>query len=294
MAITRVACPECGAGLKSPTGFKVGQNVCCPKCETYFEVEDPADEEPATGKKRVQAAVADDEEFDPPTKKKKKKPRDDEDSERSYKNSPIRYVILGVLVCVMIGLGVMLYLKKRDESRQNENTSNTNSNVVAPTNILPPPKDGPLGGGVGGGRPNRGGGIEVSAPPMPKKNNQGGGLSLGGFFGGGNLSSTESTSKLQEYRDKLHGTWIADLGDGKTSTIVYKADGTFTDNLTTVGTPVVVTGQWATGVLLPGNKGIRITRIVNGKQAFVRAEFEGEELIHETQERGIVGTFRKK
>ena len=114
MSLLKIKCPECRAGLKSAAGFTPGQTVCCPKCETYFAVEEPTDEEPAAAKPRkaVRAAAADDDEDEP--RKKRKKPRDDEDDafeERSYKNSPLRYAILGVLVVVMLVLGYFLYEK---------------------------------------------------------------------------------------------------------------------------------------------------------------------------------------
>ncbi len=140
MALLKIHCPECNAGLKSPTGFKVGQTVACPKCETYFVVEEPEEEEeeeeeaprkktPAKSKpvkKPVRAVVDDDDDEDeeeeeeeaPRKKKKKKKKRrddDDEDEERSYKNSPLRFIILGILVIIMLVLGYMLYVKKQDE-----------------------------------------------------------------------------------------------------------------------------------------------------------------------------------
>lgn len=123
MALLKIKCPECRAGLKSATGFAVGQTVCCPKCETYFAVEEPEDEDeaPRTGKpakKAVRAAVAEelpDDEDEEPRKKRKKRRDDDEDEERSYKNSPLRYVILGVLIAVMLVLGYLLYEKKKSE-----------------------------------------------------------------------------------------------------------------------------------------------------------------------------------
>ncbi len=134
MAINRISCPECAAALKSAAGFKPGETVTCPKCETDFVVEDPdeEDERPKkkgkassgglTKKKPVKAAVEDDEEEDEeederPKKKKKKKKRSDDDQEWSYKNSWIRYAILTVLLIVMCVLGYMLYLKQQREAR---------------------------------------------------------------------------------------------------------------------------------------------------------------------------------
>ena len=110
MPLPRITCPECGAGLKSATGFKVGQTVACPKCETDFEVEEP-DDAPAKAKKPVRAAARDDDDDDDDRPRKKKKKR--RDDEKSYKNSPLRFVILGVLVVVMGVLGFLLLQKRK-------------------------------------------------------------------------------------------------------------------------------------------------------------------------------------
>jgi uncharacterized Zn finger protein (UPF0148 family) len=132
VAINRISCPECGAGLKSAAGFKLGATISCPKCETDFEVEEQEEEEQpkkksktaSTGavskKKPIKAAVEDDEdeEDEQPKKKKKKKKRssDDGDDQWSYKNSWIRYAILTVLIVVMCVLGYMLHLKQKREA----------------------------------------------------------------------------------------------------------------------------------------------------------------------------------
>ncbi|VTT97047.1 unnamed protein product [Gemmataceae bacterium] len=102
MPIHRLTCPGCGAGLKSAAGFKPGATVSCPKCSAEFEAEEP----------EVEAEVEEEEEK--PRKKKKKKKAE---KEWSYRNSWIRYAILGVLVAVMCVLGYMLYLKNEREKR---------------------------------------------------------------------------------------------------------------------------------------------------------------------------------
>jgi uncharacterized Zn finger protein (UPF0148 family) len=102
--LNRITCPECGAGLKSKSGFTPGELVSCPKCETDFTVAEPADEaeEPRKGKKPAKAAAL--------------PPDDEEEDEKwSYKNSWIRYAILGVLLVVLGVLGYMLYEKKKKE-----------------------------------------------------------------------------------------------------------------------------------------------------------------------------------
>ena len=106
MPFPRITCPECGAGLKSATGFDAGQSVVCPKCESEFTVEEPED-----GRPRKAARASDDDEERP--RKRKKKPREEE---RSYRNSPLRFAILAVLVIVMLVLGYLLYEKRKREA----------------------------------------------------------------------------------------------------------------------------------------------------------------------------------
>src|SRR5580692_9701406 len=165
MALNRIPCPECGAGLKSPSGFTVGQTVCCPKCETYFAVEPPAEENEeaeendsprkaktssnstkakAAGKKPLKATTLpdddqDDDDDDRPTKKKKKKKRDDDDEGRSYKSSPLRFAILGVLIIVALVLGYFLYDKEMKKNAADKETAKTDTENTAP----PIPTKGP-------------------------------------------------------------------------------------------------------------------------------------------------------
>jgi hypothetical protein len=311
VALNRVPCPECGAGLKSPSGFKVGQTVCCPKCETYFTVEEPADEEAAGakksaaagkagaagGKKPVKAAaVADDAEDAAPRKKKKKVAEDEEDEERSYKNSPARYAVLGVLVLVMIGLGVMLIIKKRNEAKDDDTADKPNPNVVIPDKLAPPPANPPgqAAPGVGGGgvRPK----VDPKTNPgvVPPKSNPGGNFAIPLLDGGGSfLTPQQALAKVTEFKSKLAGTWRANLGGGRTSELVYRPDGTFTDTLTTGATPKVVNGTWTATSLTSGNKGLLVNRTAGGARTTVKAVFEGDELLHDTQERGLTGVFRK-
>ncbi len=163
MALNKIPCPECGAGLKSSSGFTIGQTVCCPKCETYFKVEEPEEEiaeleeevhpkkakasdssiKAKTGKKPIKAATIADEDdedeeekeeddFRPKKKKKKQRRDDDEEDERSYKHSPLRFAILGVLVIVMLVLGYFLYDKKKKEREDNKETTSTETPNVVP------------------------------------------------------------------------------------------------------------------------------------------------------------------
>lgn len=114
MALNKIACPECGAGLKSATGFQVGQAIRCPKCKEQFDVEAPADDEEEVearkpSRKPVRAAVDDDDEGDDeederPKKKKKKKKRRDDDEDAPSKMA--FYIRLGVLLLILIGLAI--------------------------------------------------------------------------------------------------------------------------------------------------------------------------------------------
>jgi hypothetical protein len=141
MPITHAVCPECGAGLKcsDPAGFEVGEKIDCPKCQTRFAVRAPArpreeEEDRPPKKKAVKAAEVDDEDDDRPRKRKrprdvdeeeeedrprKKKKRRRDDDERSgyqkYRTSPVRFIILGVLVLVMLVLAFFLYQKWQRE-----------------------------------------------------------------------------------------------------------------------------------------------------------------------------------
>lgn len=209
MALKRIPCPECGAGLKSTSGFTVGQTVCCPKCETYFKVEEPDEENNdveenerprqgkstasssklkiSSGKKPAKTATIDDDDDDeedddeedqPRGKKKKKKRRhnDDDDEERSYKNSPLRYAILGILLTVFLVLGFFLVQKYRKNHA--EDTANTK-----PADSETPATNGPAkpGGGrpfqpvipPGAIRPNAGAGGQTSPPVTPAEDQAG-------------------------------------------------------------------------------------------------------------------------
>jgi hypothetical protein len=143
MPIMRAVCPECHTGLKTgnPNGFAIGQTVSCPKCQTKFAVEAPPPAKPAPAKPaKPKVVVVDDDDDDDEDQipAKKKRPRDDDDEddedekpkkkskkgkkkkssddgERSYKNSPIRFIVLGVLLLIMIVLGVLLFLKFQGE-----------------------------------------------------------------------------------------------------------------------------------------------------------------------------------
>lgn len=286
MGLLKIKCPECNAGLKSATGFTPGQTVCCPKCETYFAVEEPAEDEDedepkaktktgkgkekdAPAKKAVKAAVADDaddeEEEDEKPKKKKKKRAADDDDERSYKKSPIRFVILGILVLVLIGLGVMLYLQNQREAtaekqreataekeRQETERAEKERDEKPPAPFVPKndqkndqkndpkviPKVNPKPGGKG---PDAGGFVTDA---------------VGGLLSGGPAAPDREPELKRKYTAALVGVWTADLGNGVTEELTYKADGTFTAKRTGAA-PATTSGRY-TITSLVGTKGLRI------------------------------------
>jgi hypothetical protein len=304
MALTRITCPECGAGLKSGTGFTVGQAVECPKCETAFTVEEPDDAAPVKKPVRAVASrVEDDEPDDRPRKKKKKRRDDEEDDEerRSYKNSPLRYAILGVLVVVMVVLGVMLILKKQ---REREEARAEEERVKAEETPRPIPNRGPMPGGPPGpgfgqpgfgqpgfgqpGFPNTKGGPNVQFPknggPGPGFNQQaqvvplGGGL-LGSTPPAGTPQAQQLTAELSK---KLVGTWAGTAPDGSPYQVEYRADGTYSGG--------GMTGKWQVAGLV-GTRGLKLTR---GGPAPVRVVFEDDELLHDTGKPGETAVLRKK
>ena len=109
MPIAKAVCPECGAKISSPDGFAVGEEVECPKCETEFKVRTP---------KPAKPQVIDDDEDERP-KKKKKKRRDDDDEGGGYKNSPVRFIVLGILILAMLVGGFFLVRKIMKERADN-------------------------------------------------------------------------------------------------------------------------------------------------------------------------------
>jgi DNA-directed RNA polymerase subunit RPC12/RpoP len=140
MPIAKAVCPDCGAKLSSPDGFEVGEEVECPKCETEFKVRAPKpatapvkaapkpqvidedDEEEERPKAKRGPEPDDDEDEDERPKKKKKKQggkRRDDDEGGDYKNSPLRFIILGILILIMLVGGFFLVRKIMKERADN-------------------------------------------------------------------------------------------------------------------------------------------------------------------------------
>jgi len=302
VGINRIKCPECGAGLKSSSGFTAGQSVACPKCETYFAVELPEEaeteeeEEERPAKKKTAKAVAtrddDDEDDEKPKKKKKKKSRDDdEDDERSYKNSPARFIILGVLVVVMVVLGIFLILKWQREKQD------TTAKGDPPANPSGPPPGGPNPGQPRIIAPGPGGAKGPTIPPGGKGPNfppnqgfppppVGGPDPLGGILGGTPAAGTaENIRLMDELGKKMIGTWEGTAPDGAVHKVTYQASGQFTHD---------VNGKATSGTWQPaGLVGTKVLKISRGT-ATLKIAFEGDELLHDTGKPGETVVLRKK
>jgi hypothetical protein len=324
MALNRIPCPECGAGLKSPSGFKVGQNVCCPKCETYFTVEEPPEEDEVeeneipkkkqasssssksktAGKKPLRAAGVrddddedDDEDEDQP-KKKKKKRRDD--SERSYQSSPLRFAILGVLVVVMLVLGYFYYDKiKKQRAADDDFIKVIEPKISSSEKQLQPvqPK------GPGGQKAKQGGPVNVPANPavpFPNQPKQNGPPGLGGLLGSTPLTEAEKKQLLEKYKARLTGTWKADLGGGVTVQLVYGADGKASATITTPDKTETFSSVWTpTGEV--SRKGLTVAAFAGTKFTGdikpMDLIFEDDELQHPVFDpvlkQTVIGIFRK-
>lgn len=300
MGLPKIKCPECNAGLKSAAGFTVGQTVCCPKCETYFTVEEPEDDfeapRPAAkskgapaGKKPVRAAAVNDDEDDEDEKPRKKKRRvDDEgDDERAYKNSPVRFVILGVLIVVMLVLAYFLYEKKRKESEAAANPGSSKPVEVADRQkeFIGPQNFAPQNGPVPQAVPNPQNGPKRPAPVA------GVGAGVTNPFGVP-TSVAQVQALTQKYTTALLGSWIADLGDGTTEELTYKADGTFSAKQTGPSAQAVA-GKYAVKSVV-GTKVLKIELNTDTGPRTITVTFEGKELEHPSLQPGVTATFRKK
>ena len=320
MSLTRILCPDCGAGLASKAGFVIGQPVTCPKCKTPFKVSAPFEEvkddtpspptkAPAEAKKTVRAVVAvveddedeDEDEDERPKKKKKKKRRDedeDEDEEgSSYRNSWIRYTILGILVIVMLVLAYFLYekwkpQKETAEVKAEEGASNP-----------PPPRMGIRGlPGQGPGIPGQGPGIPGQGPELagtrrPKTDPKiGQNPPLAGLGGFDPLAVPQTPAQIAErtakLSQKLIGTWEGTSSDGATHRIEYRADMTFSHTIQGGAEPGTTMGKYVVTGLI-GNKVLTLARPL-GTGNMIKVTFEDDELIHDTATPGESIILRKK
>lgn len=208
MSLIRIKCPECGAGLKSSTGFTPGQSVSCPKCETEFTVEAQTAESLAASNR---AGGPDD--FVPGGSRG----ANHNGKEWSYKNSWLRYAVLGVLIVALGVLGYMLYDKKMTERKESANTTPEGRGIIRaePPGEIIPLGPGPVGAGAGGA-------------PKPK----------------GKTEPKGKTPTMDEVKKTLVGIWETKR-ENENHTIDYNANGMFSYAMEKEGQPKkVVQGQW--------------------------------------------------
>ena len=299
MTLMRIVCPECGAGLKSSAGFSVGEAVECPKCETNFSVEEPEVEAPAKAKKPGKAVARgrnrdDDDDDDDDRPRKKKKQRRDDDDERGYKNSPLRFIILGVLIIVMVVLGIMLIMKKQKEKEDAKDVidAQANAGVIPPMGGQPPkvtirpqpnqfnkqpnqfpnpnqfPKQNQFPN-----QPN-----QFQPPPLPPPSPS--------LLGGPPPGSPEARELIASLSKKLIGTWEGTGPDGTRHIVTYLEGGRFNHEIGTKATG----GTWSV-VGLIGSKGLKLNC---GAGAPVQVIFDDDELIHDTGTPGEAVILKKK
>ncbi len=281
MSLTKIRCPECDAALKSDDGFTVGEEVTCPKCDTTFAVPKP--------KAKAVLAEAADEPDQPKTKKKKAASADEP---RSYKDSPLRYAILGVLVLVMIVLGVLLYLKKGTVEAEAANNDPPQNAPQQPVQPQPLPKFPPFPvpkqpnpkqpGKQAGKQPSGGGGL--------------GGALVGGIdplapvFGSA-PSAAQGKQIVAKYGAALVGSWVCEA-DGSTDEVAYLGDGTFVASRT--GTGAAKAGGKYTVVGPAGATGLKLKLETDTGTRTITVSFDGDALEHPTLEKGVTATFKRK
>lgn len=286
MSLTKIRCPECDAALKSEDGFEIGEEVTCPKCNTAFAVPKP----------KAKAVVVEDEvepaeKSDKPKKKKKKAA----DEPRSYKNSPLRYAILGVLVLVMIVLGVLLYLKKGTVEPEKASNDPPPNPPQQPINIQPVPPQPKL--------PNfptpKSPGPKVN-PKQPAKQPAGGGGAGGSLLDSVNPLSpifgttptpAQAKQLVAKYGAALVGSWVCE-SDGAKDEVAYLADGTFVASRTGTGA-AKASGKYT--VIGPaGASGLKLKLETDTGTRTITISFDGDTLEHPTLEKGVTATFKRK
>jgi hypothetical protein len=193
VALNTIPCPSCGAGVHSAAGFTAGQAVSCPKCETEFTV-DAATLRSAAGE------TAD--EFIPG-----KSAAAANEPEWSYRNSTLRYVVLGVLLVILVGLAYMLYdkrMRERDAAATGTSEDRDGERAGLPNKMLPLPGNPIAAGGPIGGRPK--GGPKANDTPAPK--------------------AKSKSMTVDEAKTRIAGRWENDDKD-QVLVIEYKPDGSF-------------------------------------------------------------------
>jgi len=190
---------------------------------------------------------------------------------------------------VLVVLAVMLK-KKWDKDKENTEApppareGETRPSEGTPRLAGPAPKGGP-----GVVRPGPGNVPGFNPQPQP------GGF--GGFPGFGSPAvdpaelQRRNAERTAELTGRLAGSWRADLGNGVTQRVEYRADGTYTDTVTGGDRARQLMGTWKVAGLV-GTKGLKLTRTGGGRPQ-VNVVFEGDELVHDADEPGVTAVFRK-
>ena len=213
MVLNRLTCPECSAGIESSAGYTPGQVVRCPKCETEFTVEDGGGSGAGSPMQPAPRRAGESDDFQPSAR------RASADAAWTYKNSWVRYAVLGVLLAVLGVLGYLLYQKRMNEGKEmaggngdEESVRPVDAHVVGPARQLVP--------FVPGG----GGAVTVDRQKKEK--------------------TEPKKAKLtpDEIKTQLVGVW----GNKKEQcSMEYKADGTFLYKVEKEGMPAKsIAGKW--------------------------------------------------
>jgi hypothetical protein len=217
VSVQRIACPECGAVVHSAAGFTAGQIVNCSKCETEFTVDAAALRSAAAG----EAA----EDFVPG-----KTSGANDAAEWSYRNSTLRYVVLGVLLVIMVGLGYMLYDKKMKERKEDgapEGRGIPPAELPTEKDMKLPPDPTPAGGA-----PKKGGGAGPKGKDKTENKDK------------GNSQPKAKGPSVDEAKATLTGRWES-RHEGRDISVEYKADGTFSYGAEQDGkADKPMTGKW--------------------------------------------------
>lgn len=212
MVLNHLTCPECNAGIESSSGYTPGQVVRCPKCETEFTVEDGGSAAAGGSAQPVARRVGESDDYQPSARRAS--------ASSSYKNSWVRYAVLGVLLAVLGVLGFMLYQKRMNEGKDSA-SGNGDEESVKPVDarvVGAAPKLTPL-------VPNGGGGAITTDRPKRDK-----------------TEKKKAMLSTDEIKSKLVGVW----GNKKEQcSMEYKADGTFLYKVEKEGMPAKsIAGKW--------------------------------------------------
>jgi hypothetical protein len=251
--ITQLDCPECGAKLRSATGFEPGKKIRCPKCKEVVTVPGP---EARVSKARPAPARDEDDEDDRPAARRKaaavkpSRPRRDEDDEddedrdddedeaprRRKKGkkkeaagffTPGRIAIYGGLLAAVIAgvIVLVIVLKKGDGDSGGQARKDDKPRDGAPRDGSP-----------------RDGGPKDGAPGD-------GGIAFDKVLHPGLVSHDGARAAVT----KLVGKWSGSKG-AKSIEVTYRGDGTFKQVITDKGQTFPFEGTWKL-TAVGGNQG---------------------------------------